>query len=51
MAIALKLGRIIKLKQDGNREFILILVTISAIGRWIPPLLIYKNELGDLINT
>jgi hypothetical protein len=51
IAIALKLGRIIKLKQDGNREFILILVIILAIGRWIPPLLIYKSESSDLINT
>jgi DDE superfamily endonuclease len=30
---ALKAGRITKSKQDGNQEFILILATISAIGR------------------
>jgi hypothetical protein len=50
-AIALKSGRIIKSKQDGSREFILILATILAIGRWIPPLLIYKGKLGDLMST
>jgi len=48
---ALKSGRITKSKQDGSREFISILATISAIGRWIPPLLIYKGESGDLMST
>ena len=48
---ALKLGRIKKSKQDGSREFISILACISAIGKWIPPLLIYKGELGDLMST
>jgi hypothetical protein len=48
---ALKAGRITKSKQDGSREFISILATISAIGRWIPPLLIYKGESGDLMST
>ena len=48
---ALKLGRIKKLKQDGSREFISILACISAIGKWISPLLIYKGESGDLIST
>jgi hypothetical protein len=48
---ALKSGRIKKLKQDGSREFISILAYISAIGRWIPPLLIYKGDLSDLIST
>jgi hypothetical protein len=48
---ALKSGRITKAKQDGSREFISILACISAIGRWIPPLLIYKGESGDLIST
>jgi hypothetical protein len=27
------------------------LACISAISRWIPPLLIYKGELGDLMST
>jgi hypothetical protein len=48
---ALKSGRIKKSKQDGSCEFISILACISAIGRWIPPLLIYKGELGDLMST
>ena len=48
---ALKSGRIKKSKQDGSREFISILACISAIGKWIPPLLIYKGESGDLIST
>jgi hypothetical protein len=50
-ATALKSGRITKSKQDSSREFISILATISAIGRWIPPLLIYKGESGDLMST
>jgi hypothetical protein len=47
----LALGRITKSKQDGCREFISILACISAIRKWIPPLLIYKGESGDLIST
>ena len=48
---ALKSERIKKSKQDGSREFISILACISAIGKWISPLLIYKGELGDLMST
>jgi len=48
---ALKSGRITKAKQDGSREFISVLACISAIGRWIPLLLIYKGDSGDLIST
>jgi hypothetical protein len=48
---ALKSGRITKAKQDRSREFISILAYISAIGKWILPLLIYKSESGDLMNT
>ncbi len=48
---ALESGRITKSKQDGSREFISILACISAIGKWIPPLLIYKGESGDLMST
>jgi hypothetical protein len=48
---ALESGRITKAKQDGSREFISILACISAIGKWIPPLLIYKGESGDLMST
>jgi hypothetical protein len=45
---ALKSGRVTKSKQDGSREFISVLACISAIGKWIPPLLIYKGDSGDL---
>jgi hypothetical protein len=48
---ALRSGRITKAKQDGSREFISILACISAIGKWVPPLLIYKGESGDLMST
>jgi len=48
---ALKSGRIKKSKQDGSHEFISILACISAIGKWIPLLLIYKGESGDLTST
>jgi len=47
----LKSGHITKSKQDGSREFISILACISAIGKWIPPLLIYKGESRDLMST
>ena len=48
---ALESGRITKNKQDGNREFISCLACISAIGKWIPPLLVYKGESNDLMST
>jgi hypothetical protein len=48
---ALKLGRVTKSKQDGSREFISVLACILAIRKWIPPLLVYKGESGDLIST
>jgi hypothetical protein len=48
---ALRSGRITKAKQDRSREFISVLAYISAIGRWIPPLLVYKGESGDLMST
>jgi hypothetical protein len=47
---ALDLGRITKNKQDRSREFISVLACISAIGKWIPLLLIYKGESNDLIS-
>jgi hypothetical protein len=47
---ALESGRITKAKQDGSREFISILACISAIRKWILPLLIYKGESGDLMS-
>ena len=48
---ALKSGRVTKSKQDGSREFLSCLACISAIGKWIPPLLVYKGDSGDLIST
>ena len=45
---ALQSGRVTKNKQDGNREFISLLACVSAIGKAIPPLLIYKGASGDL---
>lgn len=48
---ALESGRITKSKQDGSREFVSILACISAIGKWIPPFLIYKGDSGDLMST
>jgi hypothetical protein len=48
---ALKSRRVTKSKQDRSREFISCLACISAIGRWILPLLIYKGESGYLKST
>jgi hypothetical protein len=48
---ALKSGPVTKSKQDGRREFISVLAYISAIGKWIPPLLVYKGDSGDLMST
>ncbi|PMD46398.1 DDE-domain-containing protein [Hyaloscypha variabilis F] len=48
---ALQSGRITKSKQDGSREFISCLACISAIGQWIPLLLVYKGESKDLLDT
>jgi hypothetical protein len=45
---ALKSGRVTKARQDGNREFISCLACISAVGRWIPPLLVYPGASNDL---
>ena len=48
---AYKSGRVIKRKGDGNREFITCLAYVSAIGKWIPPVLVYKGLSNDLRNT
>jgi hypothetical protein len=48
---AYKSGRVTKNKQDGNREFISLLACVSAIGRAIPPLLIYRGANGELQDT
>jgi hypothetical protein len=48
---AYKSGRVTKRKHDGNREFITCLAYISAMGKWIPPVLIYKRLSGNLRDT
>jgi hypothetical protein len=48
---AYKSGRVTKRKHDGNREFISCLACISAVGKWIPPVLVYKGLSGDLRDT
>jgi hypothetical protein len=44
----LKSRKLLGAKQDGSREFISLLVCISADGTAIPPGLIYQGESGDL---
>ena len=48
---ALRRGRVTKSKQDGSREFISCLACVSAIGKAIPPVLIYKGASNDLQDT
>jgi hypothetical protein len=48
---ALKSDQVTKSKQDGSREFISILAYVSAIKKAIPPLLLYRGESEDLLNT
>ena len=45
---AFESGRIRNTKQDGNREFITLLACVSALGKALPPCLIYTGESGDL---
>ena len=51
MLLAYKSERVIKRKQDRNREFIICLVCVSVIRKSIPPILVYKGLSGDLRNT
>lgn len=44
-------GRVKKSRQDSNREFITLLACISAIGKAIPPVLIYAGKSKDLWTT
>ena len=48
---AYKSGRVTKRKGHGNREFISCLACVSAIGKWIPPVLVYKGLSNDLRDT
>ena len=41
-------GRVRQAAQDGSREFITLLACVSAIGKALPPALIYKGESHDL---
>ena len=45
---ALKSGRITYISQDGNREFISLLVYICADGLILPPALIYSKKSETL---
>jgi hypothetical protein len=48
---ALKSGQVTKSKQDSSRKFISILAYVSAIGKAIPPLFLYRGESEDLLDT
>ena len=41
-------GRCRQSAQDGNREFITLLACVSALGKTIPPTLLYKLPMGTL---
>jgi hypothetical protein len=44
-------GRVRQLAQDGSREFIFLLASVSAAGRALPPALIYKGKSRKLLDT
>ena len=44
-------GRVRQTIQDGNREFVTPIAGCSALGKALPPVLLYKGESGDLQNT
>ena len=46
-----KTGRICHVQQDGNREFISLLVCVCADDTALSPALIYQDKSGDLQNT
>ena len=45
---AFQSGRVCHARQDGNREFVSFLACVSALGKSLPPCLIYAGESGDL---
>ena len=45
------LGRVRQAVQDGSREFITLIACVSAIGRRLPPTLLYTSESHDLLDT
>ena len=48
---ALHSGRITHTSQDGNREFLSLLVSIYADKSALPPALIYKGDSNTLQDT
>src|ERR1700716_687982 len=48
---ALKKGKLLGAQQDGSKEFISFLACISTAGKCLPPLLIYKGESHNIMNT
>src|SRR3981081_4416625 len=47
----LKKGKLLRAQQDGSREFISLLAYISAAKKCLSPLLIYKGESHDIMDT
>jgi hypothetical protein len=45
---ALKSKKLLGASQDGSREFITLIASISAAPACIPPALIYQGESHDL---
>jgi hypothetical protein len=48
---ALRSKKLLGASQDGSREFITLIASISAAPAWIPPSLIYQGESNDLQDT
>ena len=48
---ALYSGRITHVSQDGNREFLSLLISICTDGSALPPALIYKGDSNTLQDT
>ena len=48
---ALKRKLLLDASQDGSREFITLIASISAAPAYIPPALIYQGESHDLQDT
>jgi hypothetical protein len=44
-------GKCRQSRQDGNREFITLIACISAVGKALPPTLLYKGVSRDLQDT
>jgi hypothetical protein len=44
-------GRCRQSVQDGNCEFITLIACVSAVGKIIPPTLLYKGKSGNLQDT